>query len=86
MEREKCLREPRKQTRCATGPARKRSIKSCCRGAFFVARLTRGLGGYGLGFVVEDLGDRTRFGHSGGNEGFRAPLYGIRAPDRAWCR
>lgn len=38
--------------------------------------LTRGLGEYGLGFFVEDLGDRTSFGHSGGTEGFRAQLYG----------
>ncbi len=38
--------------------------------------LTRGLGEYGLGFFVENLGDRTSFGHSGGTEGFRAQLYG----------
>ncbi|GAB3359246.1 hypothetical protein GCM10027430_30870 [Lysobacter tyrosinilyticus] len=38
--------------------------------------LTRGLGEYGLGFFVEDLGDRTSFGHSGGTEGFRSQLYG----------
>lgn len=38
--------------------------------------LTRGLGEYGLGFFVEDLGDRISFGHSGGTEGFRAQLYG----------
>lgn len=38
--------------------------------------LTRGLGEYGLGFFVEDLGDRTSFSHSGGSEGFRSQLYG----------
>ncbi|MDF9440413.1 class A beta-lactamase-related serine hydrolase [Stenotrophomonas acidaminiphila] len=38
--------------------------------------LTRGLGEYGLGFFVEDLGDRTSFSHSGGTEGFRSQLYG----------
>lgn len=38
--------------------------------------LTRGLGEYGLGFFVENLGDRTSFSHSGGTEGFRAQLYG----------
>lgn len=38
--------------------------------------LTRGLGEYGLGFFVEDLGDRISFGHSGGSAGFRAQLYG----------
>lgn len=38
--------------------------------------LTRGLGEYGLGFFVENLGDRTSFGHSGGTAGFRAQLYG----------
>ncbi|MGH8080495.1 MAG: serine hydrolase domain-containing protein [Lysobacter sp.] len=38
--------------------------------------LTRGLGEYGLGFFVEDLGGRTSFGHSGGAEGFRTQLYG----------
>jgi CubicO group peptidase (beta-lactamase class C family) len=38
--------------------------------------LTRGLGEYGLGFFVEDLGDRTSFSHSGGVAGFRAQLYG----------
>lgn len=37
--------------------------------------LTRGQGEYGLGFFVEDLGDRTSFSHSGGNEGFRAQIY-----------
>lgn len=40
------------------------------------AMLTRGLGEYGLGFFVENLGDRTSFGHSGGTEGFRSQLYG----------
>lgn len=38
--------------------------------------LTRGLGEYGLGFFVEDLGDRTSFSHSGGTAGFRTQLYG----------
>lgn len=38
--------------------------------------LTRGLGEYGLGFFVEDLGKLTSFSHSGGSEGFRAQLYG----------
>ncbi len=38
--------------------------------------LTRGLGEYGLGFFVQDLGDRISFSHSGGTEGFRAQLYG----------
>ncbi|WP_252255487.1 serine hydrolase domain-containing protein [Lysobacter capsici] len=38
--------------------------------------LTRGLGEYGLGFFVEDLGDRISFSHSGGTEGFRAQFYG----------
>ncbi len=38
--------------------------------------LKRGLGEYGLGFFVEDLGDRTSFSHSGGTEGYRAQLYG----------
>lgn len=38
--------------------------------------LKRGLGEYGLGFFVEDLGDRTSFGHSGGTQGFRSQLYG----------
>lgn len=38
--------------------------------------LTRGLGEYGLGFFVEDLGDRTSFSHSGGTQGYRAQLYG----------
>lgn len=38
--------------------------------------LTRGLGEYGLGFFVEDLGDRTSFSHSGGTAGFRAQVYG----------
>lgn len=38
--------------------------------------LTRGLGEYGLGFYVEDLGDRTSFSHSGGTVGYRAQLYG----------
>lgn len=38
--------------------------------------LTRGLGEYGLGLYVEDLGDRTSFSHSGGTTGFRAQLYG----------
>ncbi len=38
--------------------------------------LTRGLGEYGLGFFVEDLGDRVSFSHSGGNRGFRARIYG----------
>lgn len=38
--------------------------------------LTRGLGEYGLGFFVENLGERTSFGHSGGSAGFRAQLYG----------
>lgn len=38
--------------------------------------LTRGLGDYGLGFFVEDLGDRTSFSHSGGTPGFRSQLYG----------
>lgn len=38
--------------------------------------LTRGLGDYGLGFFVQDLGEVTSFSHSGGSEGFRAQLYG----------
>lgn len=38
--------------------------------------LTRGLGEYGLGFYVENLGKTTSFSHSGGTEGFRAQLYG----------
>lgn len=38
--------------------------------------LTRGLGQYGLGFYVEDLGDRASFSHSGGTKGFRSQLYG----------
>ena len=38
--------------------------------------LKRGRGDYGLGLYVEDLGDRTSFGHSGGTTGFRAQLYG----------
>lgn len=38
--------------------------------------LTRGLGEYGLGLFVEDLGDRTSFGHEGGTEGYRSQLYG----------
>lgn len=38
--------------------------------------LKRGLGEYGLGFFVEDLGERTSFSHSGGTEGYRAQLYG----------
>ncbi|KRD32174.1 serine hydrolase [Lysobacter sp. Root916] len=38
--------------------------------------LTRGLGEYGLGFFVENLGDRSSFSHSGGSAGFRAQLYG----------
>lgn len=38
--------------------------------------LTRGLGEYGLGFFVENLGERISFSHSGGNEGFRAQIYG----------
>ncbi|WP_255367297.1 serine hydrolase domain-containing protein [Dyella sp. OK004] len=38
--------------------------------------LTRGLGEYGLGFFVENLGDRTSFAHTGGTEGFRSQLYG----------
>ncbi len=38
--------------------------------------LTRGLGEYGLGLYVEDLGDRTSFSHSGGTTGFRSQLYG----------
>jgi CubicO group peptidase (beta-lactamase class C family) len=38
--------------------------------------LTRGLGETGLGFFVEQLPDRTSFSHSGGNDGFRALLYG----------
>lgn len=40
------------------------------------AMLKRGLGEYGLGFFVEDLGDRTSFSHSGGNAGFRSRFYG----------
>lgn len=40
------------------------------------AMLTRGLGEYGLGFYVENLGETTSFSHSGGTEGFRAQLYG----------
>lgn len=38
--------------------------------------LKRGQGEYGLGFFVEDLGDRTSFSHSGGNAGFRSRFYG----------
>lgn len=38
--------------------------------------LKRGLGEYGLGFFVEDLGNRISFSHSGGTEGYRAQLYG----------
>lgn len=38
--------------------------------------LTRGLGEYGLGLYVEDLGDRTSFAHSGGTHGYRAQIYG----------
>jgi len=38
--------------------------------------LTRGLGEYGLGFFVENLGTTTSFGHSGGTEGFRSQIYG----------
>jgi len=38
--------------------------------------LTRGLGEYGLGFFVENLGDRTSFSHEGGTEGYRSQLYG----------
>lgn len=38
--------------------------------------LTRGLGEYGLGLYVEDLGGRTSFAHSGGTNGFRAQIYG----------
>lgn len=38
--------------------------------------LTRGLGEYGLGFFVEDLGEHTSFSHGGGTNGFRAKLYG----------
>ena len=38
--------------------------------------LTRGLGEYGLGLYVEDLGGRTSFAHSGGTDGFRAQIYG----------
>ncbi|HWU53052.1 MAG TPA: serine hydrolase domain-containing protein [Tahibacter sp.] len=38
--------------------------------------LTRDLGEYGLGFFVENLGDRTSFSHSGANAGFRAQIYG----------
>lgn len=38
--------------------------------------LTRGLGEYGLGLYVEDLGDRTSFAHSGGTNGYRAQIYG----------
>lgn len=40
------------------------------------AMLTRGLGEYGLGLFVENLGDRTSFSHSGGATGFRSQLYG----------
>lgn len=40
------------------------------------AMLTRGLGEYGLGFYVEDLGPVTSFSHSGGTAGFRSQLYG----------
>lgn len=40
------------------------------------ALLTRDLGEYGLGFFVENLGDRTSFSHSGANVGFRAQIYG----------
>ncbi|HSI48538.1 MAG TPA: serine hydrolase domain-containing protein [Ideonella sp.] len=38
--------------------------------------LTRGLGEYGLGFFVENLGQTTSFSHSGGTEGFRSQVYG----------
>lgn len=38
--------------------------------------LARDLGEYGLGFFVENLGDRTSFSHSGANAGFRAQIYG----------
>jgi len=38
--------------------------------------LSRGLGEYGLGFYVEQLGDGVSFAHSGGTDGFRSQLYG----------
>lgn len=38
--------------------------------------MTRGLGEYGLGFFVEQIGKGTSFGHSGGTQGFRSQLYG----------
>jgi CubicO group peptidase (beta-lactamase class C family) len=38
--------------------------------------LTRGLGEYGLGFFVENLGNCTSFSHEGGTDGFRSQLYG----------
>lgn len=39
--------------------------------------VTRGLGEYGLGLYVEDLGNRTSFAHSGGTNGFRAQIQGV---------
>lgn len=38
--------------------------------------LSRGLGEYGLGFYVEQLGNGVSFAHSGGTDGFRSQLYG----------
>jgi CubicO group peptidase (beta-lactamase class C family) len=38
--------------------------------------LTRELGEYGLGFFVEDLGNRTSFSHEGGTAGYRSQIYG----------
>ncbi len=38
--------------------------------------LSRGLGEYGLGWYVEEMGGGTSFAHSGGTEGFRSQLYG----------
>jgi len=38
--------------------------------------LSRGLGEYGLGLYVEELGAGSSFSHSGGTDGFRSQLYG----------
>lgn len=44
--------------------------------------LTRGLGEYGLGFYVEELGPVSSFSHSGGTAGFRSQLYGYTGSGR----
>jgi CubicO group peptidase (beta-lactamase class C family) len=46
--------------------------------------LTRGLGEYGLGVFVEDLGDRISFSHSGGVAWYRAQLYGYTGTGQGW--